>query len=97
MQQILKFNIEIPIHNGSKLKHLKDKSFYDHNYYELMSYGDWVDFGRDNNNILYEVYHECENCYSYQFGRFEHGKFIPVFGYVCDDDILEGIDIEEEN
>ena len=45
------------------------------------------------NNILYEVYHECENCYTYTFGRFENDKFIKVFGYTTSEDILEGIEI----
>jgi len=94
MQQGIKFNIELPLNIGTKIKHLKNKSYYDHNYYQLKSYGDWVDFGRDNNSILYQVYSECENCYSYYFGRFEDEKFISVFGYTCQEDILEGIDIE---
>jgi len=92
MQQILKFNIELPLNN--KIKHIKEKSFYDHNYYQLEEYGDWVDFGEDNNNVLYEVYDECSNCYSYYFGHFnKEGKFIRALGFTTDEDILERIDI----
>jgi len=94
MQQTIKFNIHLPLNIGAKIKHIKSKSCYDHNYYQLKPYGDWVDFGRDNNSILYQEYHECENCYSYYFGHFEDDKFVPVFGYTCQEDVLENIDVE---
>jgi len=93
MQQTIKFDIALPLNIGDKLKHIKEKSFYDHNYYELKPYCDWIDVGRANNNILYQVYHECENCYSYYFGRFVDDKFFTVFEYTCDEDILEDIDV----
>jgi hypothetical protein len=94
MQQKIIFDIVLPIHHGSKLKHIKEKSCYDSNYYQLKPYGDWVDFGRDNNSILHQKYHECANCYTYTFGHFEGDRFISAFGYTCDEDILDGIDIE---
>lgn len=94
MQQNINFVFTLPLDCGTKLKRIKDKSFYDHNYYQLKSYGDWINFGDKNNDILYEVYHECENCYSYYFGRFEGDKFIKVLGYDSSEDILDGIDIE---
>jgi len=94
MQQTIKFNIHLPLDIGRKIKHIKDKSYYDHNYYQLSTYGDWVDFGRDNNNILLQEYDECANCYSYYFGRFKDDEFIPVFGYTCQEDILEGIEVK---
>lgn len=94
MQQTIKFDISIPLHIGAKLKKIKDKSFYDHNYYELPTYGDWVHYGKENNNILYQKYHELENCYSYSFGRFEDGRFVPVFGYATEENAIDGIEIE---
>lgn len=92
MQQTIKFDIRLPL--SKKVKWIKERSFYDHNYYQLEPYGDWVDFGWDNNNILYKEYYECDNCYSYYFGRFVNDKFLPVFGYTCSEDVLGGIDIE---
>jgi len=94
MQQNINFCFSLPLDLNKKLKRIKEKSFYDHNYYQLEPYGDWVDFGKDNNNILYEVYHECENCYYYYLGRFENDKFIEVLGFGSDGSILDGIDIE---
>ena len=94
MQGIIKFGIELPWHtHTNKVKHIKEKSFYDHNYYILKEYGDWVDFY--GNNILYEEYSECGNCYTYSFGRFENDKFVVVFGYTTSEDILDGIEIED--
>jgi len=94
MQQNIKFEIILPLDIGCKLKYIKDKSFYDHNYYQLERYGDWVDFGEDNNNILYVEYSEACNSYSYYFGKFVNNKFVSVFGYTTGDDVLENIDIE---
>ena len=91
MQDTIKFGIELPLNAyTNKIKRIKSKSFYDHNYYILEEYGDWIDFY--GNNILYEVYHECENCYTYTFGRFENDKFIKAFGYTTSEDILEEIE-----
>lgn len=93
MQQTIKFDIALPLHG--KVKRIKEKSFYDHNYYQLEEYGDWIDFGAEDNNVLYETYDECANCYSYYFGHFDtEDKFVKAFGYTTQDDILENIDIE---
>ena len=94
MQQTIKFNISLPLDNKSSIKHLKDKSSYNYNFYQLKGYGDWVDFGEDNNSILLQECFEDENAYSYSFGRFKDGRFIRVFGYSCQEDILDNIDIE---
>lgn len=93
MQQTIKFDISLPLYG--KVEHIKEKSFYDHNYYQLKEYGDWIYFGNDNNNVLYQKYDECSNCYSYYFGHFNtEGKFVRAFGYTTQEDILENIDIE---
>jgi hypothetical protein len=93
MQQTLKFNIALPLYK--KVRHIKEKSFYNHNYYQLENYGDWVDFGEDDNRILYEVYDECSNCYTYCFGHFnKDGKFVRAFGYSSDESIFNDVDID---
>jgi hypothetical protein len=94
MQETIKFGIDLPLDIGYKLKHLKEKSCYNNNYYELPRYGDWIDYGDSNNNILYVDCHEDENCYTYYFGRFENDKFIKVIGWTTDRDILENISID---
>ena len=96
MQQTIKFNISLPLDYGASLKHIKDKSFYNHNFYQLKQYGDWVDFGEDNNNILLQECFEDENAYSYSFGHFENNRFIRAFGYSCQEDVLDNIKIVEE-
>lgn len=94
MQQEINFHIVLPLNHGHKIKHIKDKSCYDHNYYELEEYGDWISFGDKHNNILYEEYNECSNSYEYSFGRFENDKFIKVLGYCTDESELDNVDIE---
>lgn len=90
---MLKFIIQLPL--NSKLKYLKSKSFYDNNYFLLEEYGDWISFGdNNNNNILKEKYDEFSNLYTYYFGRFENDKFISVFGFCSDDDLLKDIEVE---
>lgn len=98
MSQInIKFNIILPLEvvgeNANSIFRLKDKSYYDHNYYELPTYGDWISYGDSNNNILLEEYDECSNCYTYTFGRFEDGKFIRVLGFATDDTCLNKVNI----
>lgn len=82
---IIHFDLALPLRTGVKLKCIKD------NYYELPDYGDWIDYGRDNNNIMRVLYYESENCYHYQFGRFEGDKFVPVLGYTTGRNDLEDI------
>lgn len=85
---MLTFHIELPIYGDKYPKRIVDKSYYDHNYYQLYEYGDWVDFGRDNNSILYEEFHELENLYQYTFGHFEGDKFISALGFSTSEKIL---------
>lgn len=42
-------------------------------------------------DIIYQVYHECENCYSYKLGRMVNGKFEAFICWTHNDDILDGI------
>lgn len=42
MSKIINFGIELP---SSCFEHLKEISFYDHNYYKITSYGDWFLWG----------------------------------------------------
>lgn len=85
---MLEFRFSLPITPGKEPRRIEDKSYYDHNYYELYEYGDWVLFGRDYNNILYEEYDEAYNSYTYEFGRFEDGKFVSVLGFTTSKPIL---------
>lgn len=94
MQETIRFNILLPLNLGSKLKHLKEISQYNDNYYLLREYGDWISFGDENNNVLHEICDEDYESYSYEFGRIVNGKFVPVLGYHADGDILRGISIE---
>ena len=96
MSQIdIKFDIVLPLQVTGELKdsivRIEDKSCYDHNYYMLPRYGDWIDYGYPQNNVLYEKYDECSNSYSYTFGRFEDGKFITAFGYCTSDSCLDEV------
>ena len=93
MQNTINFGIALPLNvYTNKVKRIKNKSFYDNNYFILEEYGDWINFY--GNNILRVVYHECSNCYTYTFGRFENDEFIAGFGYITSEDILDGIEIE---
>ena len=47
----------------NSVKHLKDKSYYNRNYYELEPYGDWCIFF-NGNNIVEAVCHEDEDYYT---------------------------------
>jgi len=89
MQQYLEFDIIIPFASHPKLAHIKDKSVYNHNYYKLQPYGDWVDY--HGNDILLEDCDEEYNSYKYSFGRFEGDEYIPVFSYCTQDDVLSDI------
>lgn len=96
MSQIeINFDVILPLSVSGELKdaivRIEDKSYYDHNYYMLPTYGDWIDYGYPQNNVLYEEYDECFNSYSYTFGRFENDKFIRAFGYCTQDDCLDNV------
>lgn len=94
MQETIDFDIKLPLDIGRKLQHIKNKSCYNHNYYLLPTYGDWIWYGDHNNNVLYQVCHEDENCYTYSLGRFENNKFVKVLSWLTGNDILDGISTE---
>ena len=54
----------------NSVKHLKDKSYYNRNYYEFEPYGDWCIFF-NGNNIVEEICHEDEDYCSYTLGHFD--------------------------
>lgn len=64
-----------------KVKHLKDKSCYNNNYYELTETSCEYFMCIDDCKIIYEKCEEEYNCYFYSFGHFdENGKFVTVLG-----------------
>lgn len=91
MQKVIDFHISIPcdINKPDTIEWLKDKSFYDHNYYHIKGYGDWL-YGKID--TIYKIYYECENCYEYQYGYFENDKFIPMLYWTTTDNIFEELD-----
>jgi hypothetical protein len=77
------------------IKHLKDKSVYNHNYYELnfSSYGDYI--LAEKCNILFE--HCDDDCGAYySLGYFEGDKFQPMFTWFEDELKDLNIILEEE-
>jgi len=69
MQKVINFEIAIP---DTAVSHMKDKSRYDHNYYYIDTYGDRL-YGELN--MALQVYNECSNCDSYEYGYFEEDEF----------------------
>lgn len=62
------------------MKHMKEKSHYNHNYYELNlnNYGDYI-IPRDC-DVLYEEYDEFSDTYTYTLGYFyDDGEFCKAF------------------
>lgn len=61
------------------MKHLEDKSYYNHNYYELDldRYGDYI--VPEMCDILFEYCDEFSNTYTYTLGYFEGGDFVKCF------------------
>ena len=61
------------------MKHLEDKSYYNHNYYELDldHYGDYIIPGMCD--ILYEECDEFSETYTYTLGYFEGVDFVECF------------------
>ena len=61
------------------MKHLEDKSYYNHNYYELDldQYGDYI--LPEMCDILYEECDEFSNTYTYTLGYFEGVDFVNCF------------------
>lgn len=76
----INFSFEL---NKKYMKHLKDKSSYNHNYYELdlSHYGDYII--PQKCNILYEeVEDDCYPTY-YSLGYFdEYDKFQPMWTWL---------------
>jgi hypothetical protein len=61
------------------MKHLKEKSYYNHNYYELdlNVYGDYITPAMCD--ILYEEFEEFSETYTYSLGYFEGPDFVRCF------------------
>ncbi len=61
------------------MKHLEDKSYYNHNYYELDldHYGDYIVPGMCD--ILFECCDEFSDTYTYTLGYFEGVDFVECF------------------
>jgi len=85
MQKIINFEIAIP---NTVIKHIKEKSHYDYNFYHIGSYGDWL-YG-ELDTIL-QIYHEVSNCYEYQYGYFKDDEFIPILYWNTQKDIFNEI------
>lgn len=85
MSNLIKFDIAIPI---SAVKHIKEKSHYNYNFYRIGEYGDWL-YG-ELDTVL-QIYHECENVYEYQYGYFKNDKFKAVLYWNTQTDIFENL------
>lgn len=61
------------------MRHMKEESHYNHNYYELILdyYGDYI-IPRQC-NVLYEECDEFSDTYTYSLGYFDTGKFYEMF------------------
>lgn len=72
----LTFSFEL---DKKAIKHLPDKSYYNHNYYELDLgvYGDYITPGMCD--ILYEEFEEFSETYTYSLGYFEGPDFVRCF------------------
>ena len=78
-------NIEFEIPNNA-ITHLKEQSFYDHNYYKIDKTQlniEWFDC--NDCDIIYEEYDEFSNRYTLTFGYFieyeENSKFVPMLSF----------------
>lgn len=61
------------------IKHIQNISCYNHNYYQLLDYGDWFQNTFEKELYLYEECHEDENCYTDSIGYFEKEIFVSLF------------------
>ena len=83
-----------------ELKHIKDKSYYDNNYYKILNCGDSLT--NFESLVLYQHYDEMFNIMEYELGVFENNKFNVYISwcenYECDDlkYILEKVDKGEQ-
>lgn len=67
------------------IKHIKDKSYYNHNYYklDLNKYGDYII--PEKCNVLYQECEDDDYCAYYSLGYFdESGKFVACFTWLDD-------------
>lgn len=78
-------NIEFEIPNDA-ITHLKEVSFYDHNYYKIDKSKlntEW--FNCNGCDIIYEEYDEFPDRYTLTFGYFiedeENPKFVPMLSF----------------
>ena len=67
------------------IKHIKEKSVYNHNYYalDLTVYGDYIIPGKCN--ILYEESDDFSGTVYYSLGYFEDDKFNAMFTWLQED------------
>lgn len=67
----------------SSITHLKDKSCYNNNYYQIENYGDACClFG---NNVIHEICHEDENYFELELGYFDlKGVFHEELSWTSD-------------
>lgn len=67
--------------NTEYMRHIKKESHYNHNYYklDLSKYGDY--YGPSLCDVLYEVFDEFSETYSYTLGYFdyENNYFVECF------------------
>lgn len=74
-------NLEIEI---TSISHLKDKSCYNHNFYEIKENHPWWSL-QGNNNIIEEVCQEDYDTYMFALGHFdEKGDFVSVIEWESD-------------
>ena len=76
MSNYITFSFEL---DKRAIKHIKDLSNYNHNYYhlDLSVYGDYIT--PEKCDILYEEYDEFSETYTYTLGYFEGVDFVRCF------------------
>ena len=76
MSNYITFSFEL---DRRAMTHLKDKSYYNHNYYQLdlSVYGDYITPAACD--ILYEEFDEFSETYTYTLGYFEGVDFVKCF------------------
>ena len=76
MSNYITFSFEL---DQRAMTHLKDKSTYNKNYYELdlSVYGDYIT--PEKCNILFEEFDEFSETYTYTIGYFEGPDFVRCF------------------
>ena len=76
MSNYMTFSFEL---DRRAMTHLKDKSYYNHNYYQLdlSVYGDYIT--PEMCDILYEEFEEFSETYTYTLGYFAGDIFVRCF------------------